>query len=1743
MNKQPSKKLNSKQKTIAAVALIVTVLLAICVTFAWYTNRINIMEGEFSLGKFDYYVSLYDVSGTTATQLDVTHRYNTQDSNKWDLADTPISFQNLASNSVKYQVVKIQNDSGFDIKAFEYLTYNAMTAEQTALANYFYFKPYKLNITGNQTETGISSFLSSYTFPTAEQIASPSGEISFGTIKNNAVALENGSIQDDEVSYYLLAYCVKGLPNSMLGQNNSATTISVNPIITIGQSNAPNPQSTASAKVIYADSWQALRSAINSANNGDTVYLTKSVEGPVGTNLSIENGVNLHLNGYNLRIHGDLVFNYNVTDARKLTVPPASKLYVDGDIHVDTLGPFSINSTGSSENIFLGVEDSGNVTGGHLYANAGLSVVEANLSDLDSFIVDENSGLTISNITIKSIQQDGTYDYAVVTVNGSDTMVKLTSGARVKTVNVAELGGVTDVYLVNYGIITNVNFGNIDYTNPTHRVAAHVENHNTISNLSLKTGNEGAKGFKTAPLHSLNYNTRVINGDGAVTSFNSDYATYFLTADIEPFGASVESSTVERTDVSTGEYTVYLRNVEANSDPSYELITDLFRDTLENFSVSDYRDLCKVLKIVTNNGITLKPGQFANIKTYFESLECIDLSSAAIYNSAIPANALSAATSADAMSGLKEVKLPVTAVSIGDSAFAGTRIESVTISSNVTTIGQDAFNLSAGNTLEVVWDRSDNPQFLSAFDVNRTTIFMDPSIVQNLSSGTYSDAWLLNMYEFYEFKAENGAYYCKYSRDGSTTTGCEIIYYAGAIADKSGDDLIPASLNDGSTNYTITAVNRQAFKKAIIADRGQTTVNVDLSTCTRVGDTAFEGTSTLPLHINQLTLGSVNSIGASAFRYCVITYSNARPNGFNGMVSLGANAFRDVQVSGGILDLHGTSAKCTIGENAFTNFLMNGTYANGNAVLDLSYAASIPGSFATGAQLYCDVLLTNVNSIGSGAFSNAILPNDNTNPTNVVDVRNTLSIGQNAFYNIQCNTFYIGLDNTARATAYARIIGATGGLGIDTVVLDGTFKTGNQPALASSDENETITIDNLKIARKTNEGSPVTTVVPAYAFATDRTVDSGTQTFTMQTPNLTINNVITSETSGGDTVYASFTIGVDAFRGTGFSATEKNFEGVTQIGAEAFASSTIVSLNLGSVITDIEHWNFIQYCDSIRLMTIATNPPTITPAEGEEADYSEYMINLDGPEAVATFSSTGTKLANFNIELTQKGKLLNVYISEETSGSWYGWRNYFSPMIYTQVVNNVHEWSYYVVEPGTPGKGIHIVDYKYLGSESTIQSLAASTAAYQLEINVLTGVSNVPGYSGTYNTTEFGEDEDILHNLDPRIKRVKITFGAAANFLQHINAASLQSSRIKGLGTFGARGTYRYDNTNYLLYYRNSNQMEIVKVFERNTAGTVYPSNTYTIKPNVTSICKGAFSGNTIITRIKVANPSAVQHHSGVYVTAPDLSYIEEGAFTNSSVLEFDFRNCYDRDGSGGIYTKTKMVNIGENALGEYREKVLDNNGYYYYQKVQGLSIILPNVKYASGNTATVLNMYKANSLYAMYANYDCLTTAEPDADGVVGSSVQQSAKNGTIPLKSAEADVTLSGVQYHIMPTGTEYDGKAYTAKSAQYVAVVTGLSGDTATASTVIIPSQISVKGITYEVIGITDTAFGTNDVLETLILPNRDLQYSSTALAGCSKLGTIQFNDIIAYTENAKNNVAALPTESAKSLIEDSSEDSGE
>ena len=1711
MNKQNSKKLNSKQKTIAVMALIVTVLLAICVTFAWYTNRINGMKGEVALGSFNYEVSLYDVATDYTVTEAGTKAYTNEKIDDTTFAQSTFQLNNFANNSVKYQVVKVTNNSGFGIKAYEYLTFGTLTEAQKTLSNYFYFKPFKLSNNATAfpdfpttvTETSLQEYFTSHTanLPSAAAIAAVDTDWTFGNLNNNSVALERNAVSNNATEYYLLAYTLRGTTAEQIAAGGG---FDLTPVIAIGQTNGPVPQTSGSAKAVYADSWYELKSAIAAANPGDTVYLTANVTSPANTGLSIDNDINLNLNGYDLTVAGDLVFNYNQKENRNLTVPAASTLTVKGDMRVSSLGAFSVTGSGASKNIVLGERVTTNgtttVTGGNLYVNCGLAVDQktrvANastdaekLTAVTDDVIVEDSGFTLNNVVVQKVTTTDR-ENATLTIIGSNTMVKIGSGATLNAVTADT--NVSDIYIANYGTVSSLNLANVAYpTGRNYDSGLYVVNYNTVSNISLSTAARGYKSTDTA------YNTRIKDADGARTSFKNIVPTSgnFKVADVEPFSSSaVENSEV--LNLGGGVYEVYLRNTSLNTDTAAESISALF----EQYSFDPL--YCKELRVITTNAITLKTSQFTNIRDNFKNLNTIDFSKCAVADNTIPANAfnVSVSTAENKITNLQNVRLPLTEVKIGAAAFKGTNIEQITIAANVTDIGSEA--LHTQTNLEVTWDNSVSSILATffnqnAFDLNKTIIFMDAGVVQDAYlNSAFTDEWKMCMYENYDFKASQ--YYCKYVRDGSADDACEIIYYAGTIASKANADLVPNQLNDGTSNYTVTGIKRYAFRKAINKDAGQTSVgvNVDLTNCTKVENDAFKGNLT----IKVLSLGNVYNIGSSAFEGTNIIYSAVRPNSFSGMLELGNRAFAKATISGGILDLHGVSNnKYAPGESVLAGLIFSGTYGTENAVLDLQNINTIPGNFTSGAKIRADILLNYVETVADGAFNGVIYANDTTTPTNIVDARDVRVIGENAFYGIQCNTLYLGThDATLKDDKhpYVSIIGATSGVNIQTLVLDGQFLTTDEPALASAESSEIVTIDTLQLTHTTTE-------IPQYTFATGRTVNTSHE-FTMN-PNLIINDVKTFEEVSSETVYASFDIGAYAFRGAGFNSDEKDFEGVVNIGEHAFESSTIVSLNLGNSIESIAAENFIWYCDSISTLTIERSVPSseIDPDSEEQQYFPEYMVTLGGVAAAdEKISHTGEKLESFKIVVDTN--LVTTYVNDTV---WTGWKDYFQPLVY-YVDSGNNRWYVTIIDPNDSSRGCHVIGWERIDkSRAPIISLAASLT--------------IPG-KGRYTVTAFGTDEDMFKELtdDENVSTFYISTFAFTN-IKTLNAKAFQSPKLTHIqNPSGAHGTgaaikWNYENTGtdrYILYKRGygsgtTQKRELYKIFSKAAA-----TEEFTIPADVYKIKSGAFSGTTQITTVKLAANSILQS-------------IEADAFDKSNIKTFDFTNS-KRVSFGDI--ENQMIYAPEDAFGPAREQVLDPaTGHYYYKANTDISITVPQ---------DLLTKYQNDSTYAMYNDYGLL---HGSTSGTSVSNASETKQQNS--LKQNEANVTVSGVTYHIMNSGTEYQGTTYTSAKTKFVAVVTGLNKQTASSAVVIIPSTVSVKGINYEVIVIADGAFGENDVLETLVLPNKEVSYSSVAFDGCSKLGVIQYNDIVAYTESAKNTVAALPEQSTKSLLESSTDES--
>ena len=1680
IRKQKAKKLNNHQRLIAAICLVVAAILAISITFAWFTNRITLLNGKLTIGKFDYNVTVINQNKSEELNRDYTIA-ETDSAGSGDFTKS-----DLASGSVFYKLVKVTNRSSFPIKPYTYVSFS-IDAQHENVPNYYYLRGYRVT---EEVETAGSTdnFINTYSLPSSGDVASAGN--SFGTANNNAVLLGTvpaGSQSNPSTEYYVVAYAVHNLPNTSVNNNY---TLTIHPIVAVSQANAPSPATT-SSQVFEVDTWQAFKTAIASAKIGDSIWLTDDVIGPTHTNLALTTPINLNLNGYDLTIHGNLSFTYlSNSDMRTLNVPLSSTLTVEGDLIIETPGsPFTIAGSGSSANIIIGKQ--GNSSLGKFKAYAGLDSTDGN-TDPKPNSINENSGLIISDVQIK--KYDGNSLVAAdLEVTASNTMVKLTSGAVLNSVTATN--GIENVYLVNYGTITSVDFSGMSY-GTSRTVSVYVSNHNTINGITIPSSAVGLSSQDgTHP-----YNTRLINAPGCRTRFQNTctFVSKFTSDDVEPIGSVV---TLENKVVSNGngKYTVSINTAFASG----KNISDLFADHQPAYSVSD----CTTLKIETNNGMELSTSNISNINSSFSNLTTLDLSSAAIYNDTIPANAFSGKTS------LQNITFPVTSLSIDQGAFAGTSISKVTIPSNITSIGANAFNVASAS-LEVIWKASSAPTSvqLAAFNSSKTIMFMDASmanVMTNPNSQGYNAEWALNIYEEYQFKAGN--FYCKYLPDG-----CQIIFYAGSLSayntnSVSGDSLIPDSLTGGGSDRAVVAIGRQAYKKAIDDDNGTSTVNLIFpATCTTVEDYAFQASSSSTLTSNIMTLNNVSSIGDSAFRYNNISTSTARPQTFNGMTKIGEYAFANTNVYGGCFDLSCVSDRtCTPAIGAFEDFNINGSsssgnpYGTGNAYFSLANSGTIRADLATNMACYADFNLKGSGEIVANAFITCTIKTNAATTmeqlTTVVDVRNVLKIGHDAFKGIECGKFMIGNSSQLNDDSYEQIIGKTGSNGIKTFVLDGNLCVDNNSAssngyytITSKTANENVQIGTLEITTNT-------TCIQQGAFAgvvaKSGTGSSAVDTFDDEVNiHMQIGAVKTYDSAYTERNGHTFEIQARAFYGVLFTDALDiyNFEGVSEVGEKAFSCSSITELGLGHYITRINNPDFIAKCDNIDVLNI----------EYASDDDITALINNNSAANPNIINSDGSRRNGFEIRVpnnTPSGSNNDNLLAYIADTVWSGWKNYFKPLSRTircdangsASATGKFYWEYYIIDPDdtsglTTNKGIQIIGF------TTTQT---STINY----------ARIPAAIDGLPVTEVGGEGDVFKSLTVNITTLQFN---NMQYLQYVHPDFLDTNRIRALSANTSTQYYTV-KANYVLYRSYTKtygqgeaiSYELVRALPNPTssANTVTPY-TDNVGSQTVSVQTGAFKN---CTKLKNFNANA------------GLKTIEAGAFDGSGIVNFNFT------------APTSAVQIGQNALGSCREKQLGDDGYIYYKARQGFTITVP---------AALLSEYKLLPAFFMYDKYDCITVAS----GGASLSTNSGSKKLALQLKDEAFDTTIGGINYHVMNSGGKYNDIEYTSSKTDFIAVVTSLTPETAQAKTVVIPEIIVVDGVTYKVVGIDNAAFGTNSNIEKLVLPSSDIVYSSQTFANCSALGYIQFNDVAPFDASAGNSVASLPVASTQSLTENSRKD---
>ncbi len=148
---------------------------------------------------------------------------------------------------------------------------------------------------------------------------------------------------------------------------------------------------------------------------------------------------------------------------------------------------------------------------------------------------------------------------------------------------------------------------------------------------------------------------------------------------------------------------------------------------------------------------------------------------------------------------------------------------------------------------------------------------------------------------------------------------------------------------------------------------------------------------------------------------------------------------------------------------------------------------------------------------------------------------------------------------------------------------------------------------------------------------------------------------------------------------------------------------------------------------------------------------------------------------------------------------------------------------------------------------------------------------------------------------------------------------------------------------------------------------------------------------------------------------------------------------------------------------------------------------------------------YENSYGFADYAKAKAIKT-----DGVLGS--------GTV------GKVNVDGIEYTVIKNGSEYSGVRYNLNDEKYLAVVTGCNqiddnGVADIQANVIFKEKDkdntkAVESYVCPVVGIADYAFENAKDLKMVVLPNKDVYYTSNAFAGCDNLGLIDYDSVVPF-----------------------------
>lgn len=790
-----------KNKNIRkSLAIIIFVAFILTESFAWLYDEFAGAGALLNTGRISHNITQYDEDG-----IEISDNNEVQ---------TIMYETNMSNITVGSKYIEVENTGTLDMEfslAFsleghyiEVSTSSTPSSDLTQVAGILYYRLYEVTGAVNDTVLGTyDSKLEAYAAshqPSASMENDTAIPVRNMTLLNNLMKIDTVAAPVENVKsskIYRLDYGMYSGVNT--GRySDSSLSIHLNAYSSqVGVITAENRE----GQILDVQNETQLREILNSAVAGDTIRLMDNIN--LSGTLNITKRVNLDLNGFNLNVSQDLVYEF--ANLGNLTINASGY----GSLNV---GENFILNTPKANVTIVGSENSYDVVvGGEFNVN----VIQDGETDglyLDSaHIVKSSTGLVPIDMIV-------------------DSNSRITIGPEVVVGNITAADGSTNIEVVNNGSVTQLDFSNMTLQETYTKAQIYVYNLGEIYGIL------GSYGIllpsNAAPYLAPNSgNTLIIKGitSGDITVGGSEN---FDIGDIQTNQDDISVVPIEN------ELNSYIVYIKAAPDTLQGLLEAYFENQ-GSTTISQDIDNIEKLVIWTLNAqyFELEDFVYAN-SSAMSSLEYISLYNSRVTdgttNNKIPNNAFLNKTT------LKTVILPKTVTEIGNNAFSGVQLGAIpastddefnfiTIPSTVTTIGSAAFDSS----IYVKFVSSVPPTLATNTFGTSARIF-----VPNGSISTYSNVQGISPeYLFISGNLDDDRRYFVFN----TNTGLGISYvvnkYLSAAATTLG---IPETITYQGSSKNVTEIGNNSFREMNIVNTSGVKLTLP-DTITRIDPSAFYG--------------------------------------------------------------------------------------------------------------------------------------------------------------------------------------------------------------------------------------------------------------------------------------------------------------------------------------------------------------------------------------------------------------------------------------------------------------------------------------------------------------------------------------------------------------------------------------------------------------------------------------------------------------------------------------------------------------------------------------------------------------------------------------------------------------------------------------------------------------------------------------------------------------------------------------